>query len=458
MSTNQRILIDNATLSGVERLTGVSQIANLSYIDNDIVCLEKLLTAILFSDQLIALDDYKDEYRSSRLKNFPFIDFVKPPGEIYSKIAIEAADFARSMSFGFEGSKPIGDVISFFDALRIDPQLRWNTFVLSEYLALSLLVKDTRHANYETSIDSAFRNECTDHDTVAPTTDHRPSFHVKGHDDIPDLEAFTRRISKANPLYKGMDLKSLERMVFGYGWVAERSYLYNAFAKEFDANAQLAPLRDAFCESCLRIDYPSETNSLIENLKKTTTRTISAILEPSGRAQFAVRLPFFVSYFISRSNNAQECIDLALNERHSPDFSAVRTIFHNFLHMQSGNTRQEINSIFKHLQQTCNNLMDKYSVSTANGPQYSLSLGLSGISIQGDFKINQIFRNYRHQPFSRLFRNIAQDLINVERMGRLHDKVCSGIRKHKDSGHASVALTPKSLEYRETENGRPAEL
>ena len=49
MNTNRRILIDNATLSGVERITGASRTLNLNNIDNDILCLEKLVTAILFS-------------------------------------------------------------------------------------------------------------------------------------------------------------------------------------------------------------------------------------------------------------------------------------------------------------------------------------------------------------------------------------------------------------------------
>ncbi len=75
MNTNRRILIDNATLSGVERITGASQTLNLNYIANDILCLEKLVTAILFSDQLIGIDDYKDEFRSKRLRNFRFINF-----------------------------------------------------------------------------------------------------------------------------------------------------------------------------------------------------------------------------------------------------------------------------------------------------------------------------------------------------------------------------------------------
>src|SRR5215467_15336172 len=126
MSTNRRILIDNATLSGVERITGISQTLNLNNIDNDILCLEKLVTAILFSDKLIGIDDYKDEFRSNRLKNFDFIEFFKIDQPTYSVLAAEAATFARSMVFSFEGSKPAGDVVSFFEALRIDPQLRWD--------------------------------------------------------------------------------------------------------------------------------------------------------------------------------------------------------------------------------------------------------------------------------------------------------------------------------------------
>src|ERR1700733_10714593 len=129
MVTNRRILVDNATLSGVERITGTSSTLNLNNIDNDILCFEKLITAILFSDTLIGVDDYKDQYRSSRFKNFSFISF--------------------------EGSKPAGDVVSFFESLKIDPQMRWDIFTSSEYLTLSLLVNDTKNIRYETAIDSA---------------------------------------------------------------------------------------------------------------------------------------------------------------------------------------------------------------------------------------------------------------------------------------------------------------
>jgi len=94
MTTNRLILVDNATLSGVERLTGERQTLNLNNVDNDILCLEKLLTAILFSDALIGVDDYKDSFRSQRLKKFDFIDLQKIEAETYSSLARDAAEFA----------------------------------------------------------------------------------------------------------------------------------------------------------------------------------------------------------------------------------------------------------------------------------------------------------------------------------------------------------------------------
>ena len=86
--TNRIALVDNATLSGVERLTGDSQVRNLNYIDNDIVCFEKLITAILFSDSLIGIDDYKEEYRSRRLQRFDFIKFHKLDDVKYKEFEI----------------------------------------------------------------------------------------------------------------------------------------------------------------------------------------------------------------------------------------------------------------------------------------------------------------------------------------------------------------------------------
>lgn len=458
MTTNRTVLIDNATLSGVERLIGESQTLNLNNIDNDILCLEKLITAILFSDSVLSVDDYKEEYRSKRLRQFNFINFLKIDSQTYADLSKDAADFAQSMTFSLDGSKPAGDVVSFFESLRIDPQLRWDIFVSSEYLTLSLLVRDTRYVRYETAIDSVFRNESANADAVIaksiPT-----KISVKGHPEISDIKELVRAFASENPNYKGDSTWSLlNRCIFGYGWAAERSHFYNAVAAKNGADAFLAPLRDAFCESCYRIDAGSQINSLLERLKSTSQETIAKIVDPSGYAKFAMRLPFFTAHLISICDNPKQCIDQALQMRNNGDFRDCRVILHNLNHLTTQDRYAEVNSILELLTQSCNSLMKKFGVSTENGLQASLSLGLTGPNVGIGIKLDKLFAPYRNRPFTRVFRNIAQDMLNVERLGGLYEKLCISIRKHKDANYPRISTTPKFMERKESAHGRPAEL
>ena len=459
MGTNRRILIDNATLSGVERITGVSQTLNLSYIDNDILCLEKLITAILFSDKLIGIDDYKDKFRSNRIKRFNFVDFISINPDEYKESSTDSANFASSMTFSFDGSKPSGHVVSFFEALRIFPQLRWNVFVSSEYLTLSLLVNNQDDVLYGTAIESVFRNEITDSGFVDSGISHQPTFSVAGRPDIHDIKSLVHAFQSSNPNFAGGDEKNmLARMLFGFGWAAERSHFYNAVAQREGADVYLAPLRDAFCESCYRIDYPSQIPGLLESLKANSQQALAAILEPSGQAKFAIRLPFFTAYMISKTDNPKQCIDLALEMRGRSEFQNCRTIFNNLDHLSNSEKLQELNNIFKYLDQSCQKLMEDYSASTANGLQASLSLGFAGPSIGVSKKFSQLFRSHKNKHFSRIFRNMAQDMLNVERLGVLHEKICSSVRKHRDATHIRILTTPKYMENKDSEYGRPAKL
>jgi hypothetical protein len=459
MTTNRSILVDNATLSGVERLTGESQTLNLNNIDNDILCLEKLITAILFSDLIIGVDDYKEKFRSQRLKRFGFIDFLNLETDTYNTLTRDASDFAKDMAFSFDGSKPAGDVVSFFETLRIDPQLRWDAFVSSEYLTLSLLVKDTRDIHYETAIDSVFRNENTDSKAAWAGENFSPSVSVERRPEIADIKDLVQAFASGNANFSGPESKSLlERVIFGYGWTAERSHFYNAVAAMRGADAFLAPLRDAFCESCCRLESRSQVNSLLEALKSKAQEALVKIVEASGTAKFAMKLPFFTAYFISKTDNPRQCIDLALQTRSSREFRECRVIFHNLAHLSTQDKYKEVNEILKFLEQSCAGLMKKYAVTTEGGLQASISLGLTGPSVGASLKLGQLFRSYRNSPFSRVFRNIAQDMLNVERLGGLYEKLRSSIREHKEAGYPGISVTPKFMERKQNQYGRPAKL
>ena len=286
-----------------------------------------------------------------------------------------------------------------------------------------------------------------------------PSFSVSGHPEINDIKTFQKALASGNPSYKGHGHRDiLNRLVFGYGWVAERTHFYNAFAALNGADAFLSPLRDAFCESCWRIKSRSQVNSLLEELKKKSKLTLASIVEPSGHAQFAMRLPFFTGYYISKVDTPQQCIEQALSDRKRPEFQECRVVFQNFAHLSQQDRYKEVNKILRYLQQSCDALMKKYAVSTQSGLQFSLSLGLAGPSVSTSFKLGQLFRDYRYNSFSRIFRNMAVDLTNVERLGELYDKVRLSVVEHKEATYSQIPTTPRFMENRESSHGRPAEL
>jgi len=92
-------LIDNATLTGVQRVTGEIETKSRHSVDTDIIALENLIQAILFYDTIVAIDNYKPEYRNSRINGFPYVKFISEAD--FNLAEIETTAYAEA-----EGLRP----------------------------------------------------------------------------------------------------------------------------------------------------------------------------------------------------------------------------------------------------------------------------------------------------------------------------------------------------------------
>jgi hypothetical protein len=127
-------------------------------------------------------------------------------------------------------------------------------------------------------------------------------------------------------------------------------------------------------------------------------------------------------------------------------------------HLSGDKRIKEINSILHYLEKSSANLLKKYCIETNSGLNFSFSLGITGPNLSLGGKISSLFPYFKNRPFSRIFRNISQDMLNVERLGHLHDKLCSSVRKHADAMHPKIPTTPLSMEHKENERGKPAKI
>lgn len=60
-------MIDNSTLTAVQRLTGKIPVYNRYSLDGDILAFEMLIQTILFFDDIYYVDDYKEKFRAERV-------------------------------------------------------------------------------------------------------------------------------------------------------------------------------------------------------------------------------------------------------------------------------------------------------------------------------------------------------------------------------------------------------
>ena len=102
-------LIDNSTLSSVERILGKAPVRSRALIDGDLAAFESFLNAILFYNDIIALDDYKPEFSQSRKEHFPFINFINPTEFKASQILIDSKEEAKNFYPTIKGGKITGE-------------------------------------------------------------------------------------------------------------------------------------------------------------------------------------------------------------------------------------------------------------------------------------------------------------------------------------------------------------
>jgi len=296
-------IIDNSTLSAVERLLGTTIVKNLNNTDHDIVCFEKLITAILFNDNLYLIDDYKPQYSERRKNIFSFITPLNLNDEDYSKASKSAAEFAQELVFGLKGSELIGDVNDFFEQLMLKPQMRWDIFSSSEYLTLTYLVSREDAKESVANRIAAFGNEYSD--AQRNENSKAVSVSIADKDTGGSLETIKDYIDRkclSNPNSSGTGHQStLESVVFGYGWAGERTKFYEQIAQDRAMNLVLSPLRDAFSIAALGIDNLTNTDRFINNA---SSDILSSVVEyhsiTDGAAQtFAV--PFFTAWVMSQN-------------------------------------------------------------------------------------------------------------------------------------------------------------
>lgn len=135
-------IVDNSTLTAVQRLFGEIEVENALCLDGDIAAFESLIQSILFYDTIFFVDDYKAEHRSSRHKTFHYFVPLSTDTFPYMALSTAAAKSVEDLTLRVKGgsisSNEIGD---FLNRLKMYTTFTWDMRSSNWFLTMKMLEK-----------------------------------------------------------------------------------------------------------------------------------------------------------------------------------------------------------------------------------------------------------------------------------------------------------------------------
>lgn len=459
-------LIDNSTLTSVQRVLGKISIRNKEIVDSDISAFENLVQAILFYDDLIAIDDYKEQYRESRIKDFNFIRFINSNTFNLDKFEEEANQELTQFIPQIRGGKIEEENIKYlFDLLKINVVCTWDLASSVYYLTLKLLgnVDSSEFKKYG-ALSTAIFNELND---LKSCSNGIINNDVKLYDSKGNLIGPSTKLRDKLGYEKDQTVsQSFKYFMAGLKWGYLRTIYYSNVAEYLRADVFLHPIRHVSCARYKSVmhnfsgDYLSD---VLKNFSTTTSKTIEHNINVGRTTKITFDTPLMIAWLIQRTKDPLKIIEEAHNIKSTDLFirtrehlKTIRNIYDNNNNFETA--QKEISKIEKDLEKALNDIKSKYSIQIKSGihilPLIKVINSISPIKCpELDITIGvpeMIKRCWNKNSTATIYRNIAKDLSCIPQLGETYELITKNLRV--DPNKTAMSLKVEDPKYLHTKS------
>lgn len=434
-------LIDNSTLTGIQRLLGEIPVKNKSIIDNDIISFENYIQAILFYDNIICIDDYKEKYRKNRIDYFPNIRFISKDIFEYDTFVKTANDVTKNISLEIRGGKISDtDFQAYFERLQMTFQFTWDMSASKFFLTQKMLLGNSRLDQEQfTKLHSfIFKENNEQYEVTAGLINKTPKLYDSKGNEI-YINSDNRKVSNSD-VGNGLS-PQFEALVASLNWISQRTAFYVLAADYLHADLFIQPIRQSFLQNIIQRTYPDYNLGVFGNFRNSinsqSEETIKNVLANSQNFGVALDIPLFSAYFAKKTNNSKKIIEAALNERDNKCFFEARTKLRELNLLLDNDDRskfiREINLLTTDINKNFKSIENKYGLGDNQGVGFSqLKFLFSSIPLvkdislpkELDVRIKELeFMKHilPRKGFNAVYRNIIEDLFEFDRIGRYKD-------------------------------------
>lgn len=453
-------LVDNSTLTAVQRLIGGIGVSLSFPIEGDLSAYDNYLQSLLIYDEVASIDDYKEEFRADRRRAFSEIRFLDPSNFAYEEASSLAQKATEAIAFKITRGRLAQDPMArFLKTLNLHVAPAWYMQSSDWFLRMRLLADEAEvDLPKYGALMSAIRTQMNEADRSK--ADQHPTFSIEdgeGHE--LDLDA-TGDGSVDNEIHQ---------FAAGLNWLAQRALFYAEAAERFQSAFTLHPIRHAFLgQYAIGHLMPELPNNLRAKALAFFGAEVGAIKTGSdellGMGASRLQLPFFAAWAVGHAGNPKDGYDHVLQIRHSSEAMALRSRFREIEAMGIENdiSRQRVAAAKLHnaIRSDVAALAKKFGAASES-PQVDARVDLlsltPSLSVSGLLKKAADRVPSTSRRATTILRSISRDVMQIPTMGDLSDQFYRSRRVRKGTGFnpERPRMEPRKYERSSTHFKRP---
>ena len=460
-------LVDNATLTAVQRLAGQIVTRSQDSVDTDICAMENLVQAILFYDEVIAIDDYKPEHVIERKDIYSFIRFIDPVEFKLNELETQAEHEIKNIKPQIRGGKIVNqDFSELLELLKIHITCTWDLKSSIYHLNLKNLTNSELEFEKYGQLAASIFSELSEAKTLG-----KPIFN-----EIELVDRYGVKITKGYkiPNAHSSDGQStgeasiaIKCFIAALTWIANRTLFYTFSSKYLQADCFLYPIRQSYQLNYLAKNYQfgfNYTKNIINNFSSPLNEDVLNIHRADVPYNMGIVLPMLTAWLCQQTNNPAEIINAALQLKDKEEFLEIRDILRSIKNLydqsETADANKKIEKIKKSIEKTSTSIRIKYGLQTRQGvplvkliriynacAEFMGQLKMPEIDVE--CKLPEFLYNIRKpHGFCALYRNICNDLSTSWALGEVRDILGSKVI----IGDQSRNYNPKKeeIKYKDT--------
>ena len=453
-------LVDNATLTAVQRVLGDVEIKNPDTIDGDLAAFENLIQALLFFDDVVCLDDYKGQYRQQRRSQFEFVDFYSPTDLGLEDVQASARRIAKTMRPKIVGGRfQDEDFAGFIDLLKLNMVCTWDLRSSVYYLTLKMLgaPETAEYLKYSDLSAAIFAELSESTQTVGQSSRNVELISSSGEKLVPSEMA--RAVAEENRGFGGAS-KGLEVFVAALAWPSYKCIYYSLAARYLHADTFLHPIRHAFQVHWMKkssLHTPDFSSKLVAALSSEAQDVVSSIVHHGRSAAIRYEIPLFSASLIGKAGDPQSVLQAARDLRSAQPIEDIRGALREIRSAYDESGFDQASPLIKKwnraLSNGCKAAGAKYGVRTPQGvPSSVLVNGYNAVASAKQLPqipefnltipIPKFLQSRKSRAFGAVVSNIVDQVTTIERLGSIRDSLASSF-KFKE-GWEQIYSSPKT--------------